>query len=70
MNDELMKYKIISMIAPNNQQLALHMQSLDRNKEMSLDDLIWYFVASENMAIKGKRMQEMARAMKGTDHAL
>jgi hypothetical protein len=37
---------------------------------MTLDDLISYFVANENMSIQGKKMQEMALAMKGTDLAL
>jgi hypothetical protein len=46
------------------------MQFLDRIKDMTPDDLISYFVANENMTIQGKKMQEMARAMMGTDLAL
>jgi hypothetical protein len=70
MNDEFMKDKIVTLITLDNQQLALHMKFLDRNKDMTPDDLISYFVANENMAIQGKKMQEMARAMKATDLAL
>jgi hypothetical protein len=70
MNNEFMKDKIVTLIALDNQQLALHMQFLDRNKDMTPDDLISYFVANDNMAIQGKKMQEMACAMKCTDLAL
>jgi hypothetical protein len=70
MNDEFMKDKIVTLIAPDNQQLALHMQFLDHNKDMTPDDLISYFVANENMAIQGNKMQDMAHAMKGTNLAL
>jgi hypothetical protein len=70
MNDEFMKDNIITLIALDNQQLALRMQFLDRNKDMTPDDLISYFVANENMAIQGMKMKEMAHEMKGNDLAL
>jgi hypothetical protein len=44
----------VTLIALDNQQLALHMQFLDCNKDMTPDDLISYFVANENMDIQGK----------------
>jgi hypothetical protein len=69
-NNEFMKNKIVSMMAPDNQQLALHMQFLDARSEMTPDDLVSYFVANEDMAAQEKKVKEMVKAMNSSNPAL
>ena len=63
-NDEFMKSKIIAMIAceEKNSNLALNLQILSAQGNLSPDDLVSYFVANENLAKQGKKIKEMNRA--------
>ena len=48
-NDEFIKLKIIEILSPENNLLALNMQFMDSCKNMKPDDLISYFIANESM---------------------
>ena len=49
-NDEFIKSKLASMIVVDDKQLALNLQLLDARNNLSPDDLVSYFTATESMA--------------------
>ena len=64
MNDEFIKGKIIEIVSPDEQQLSLIMHFMDSHKEMSPDDLGFFYVANENRVAQANQKTELRRAMK------
>ena len=69
LNDELIKSKIVSMIAVTDKKLALNLQLLDRANQFTPDDLVSYLVATDNLADEGRKVKEINRAI-GSSHSL
>ena len=69
LNDELIKSKIVSMIAVTDKKLALNLQLLDRANQFTPDDLVSYLVATDNLADEGQKIKEINRAI-GSSHSL
>ena len=69
LNDELIKSKIVSMIAVTDKKLALNLQLLDRANQFTPDDLVSYLVATDNLADEGQKIKEINRAI-GYSHSL
>ena len=58
------------MIAVEDTQLALNLQLLDARNNLSPDDLMSYFTATESMALEGKKVKEMNRVVGSQSLAL
>src|SRR4051812_10413528 len=69
LNNELIKSKIVSMIAVTDKKLALNLQILDRANQFTPDDLVSYLVATDNLADEGQKIKDINRAI-GSSHSL
>src|SRR3954471_13711940 len=63
LNDELIKSKIVSMIAVTDTKLALNLQFLDRANQFSPNDLVSYLVATDNLADEAQKIKEINQAI-------
>ncbi|KAK1677131.1 hypothetical protein QYE76_037979 [Lolium multiflorum] len=71
MNEEFIKSKVIAMIAVKQKDtnLALNLQILTKQADLTADDLVSYVAANDNMAKAGEKLMEMNRA-DGSSHDL
>jgi guanylate kinase len=71
MNEQFIKSKVIAMIVVKQKDtnLALNLQILTKQADLTADDLVSYVVVNDNMAKVGDKLMAMNRA-NGSSHNL